>query len=47
MAELSGFAGFLQSLKNQGMNPMTVGDFPMEGPIHRPPADRNRPYLVT
>lgn len=47
MADLSGFAGFLQSLKNQGMNPMTVGDFPMEGPVHRPPADRNRPYLVT
>jgi hypothetical protein len=47
MVDLSGFAGFLQSLKNQGMNPMTVGDFPIEGPSHRPPADRNRPYLVT
>ncbi|MBF9057935.1 glycosyl transferase [Rhodobacterales bacterium HKCCSP123] len=47
MANLSGFAGFLQSLKNQGMNPMTVGDYPMEGPSHRPPTDRNRPYLVT
>jgi hypothetical protein len=47
MADLSGFPGFLQSLKNQGMNPMTVGDYPMEGPSHRPPSDRNRPYLVT
>ena len=46
MADLSGFAAFLQSLKNQGMNPMTVGDFPQEGHAHRPPADRNRPYLV-
>jgi hypothetical protein len=47
MADLSGFAGFLQSLKNQGLNPMTVGDFPQEGLAHRPPNDRNRPYLVT
>jgi hypothetical protein len=46
MADLSGLPGFLQSLKNQGMNPMTVGDFPLEGPNHRPPSDRNRPYLV-
>ena len=47
MADLSGFAGFVQSLKNQGMNPMTVGDFPQDGIVHRPPTDRNRPYLVT
>jgi len=46
MADLTGFSGFLQSLKNQGMNPMTVGDFPQEGIVHRPPSDRNRPYLV-
>lgn len=46
MADLSGFAAFLQSLKNQGMNPVTVGDFPQVGPAHRPPGDRNRPYLV-
>ena len=46
MADLSGFAAFLQSLKNQGMNPMTVGDFLQEGLVHRPPGDRNRPYLV-
>jgi hypothetical protein len=46
MADLSNFSQFLQTLKNQGMNPMTVGDFPQEGPVHRPPTDRNRPYLV-
>ena len=46
MADLSGFSAFLQSLKNQGMNPMTVGDFPQEAIAHRPPGDRNRPYLV-
>ncbi len=47
MADLTGFAAFLQALKNQGMNPLTVGDFPQEGLVHRPPSDRNRPYLVT
>ena len=47
MVDLTGFAAFLQSLKNQGLNPMTVGDFPQDGGTHRPPADRNRPYLVT
>jgi hypothetical protein len=47
MVDLNGFAAFLQSLKNQGLNPMTVGDFPQDGGMHRPPTDRNRPYLVT
>lgn len=47
MVDLKGFSAFLQSLKNQGLNPMTVGDFPQDGGTHRPPADRNRPYLVT
>ncbi|MDG3041473.1 DUF5927 domain-containing protein [Roseicyclus marinus] len=46
MVNLNGFATFLQALKNQGLNPMTVGDFPQEGGAYRPPADRNRPYLV-
>ena len=46
MVNLNGFATFLQALKNQGLNPMTVGDFPQDGGTHRPPADRNRPYLV-
>jgi hypothetical protein len=46
MVQLAGFATFLQALKNQGLNPITVGDFPQDGGTHRPPADRNRPYLV-
>jgi len=47
MLDLSGFPKFLQSLKNQGMNPMTVGDFPQEGLGPRQRPDSNRPYLVT
>ncbi len=46
MVDLSGFPTFLQSLKNQGMNPLTVGDFPQEGIVHTPPGSDQRPYLV-
>lgn len=46
MADLSAFPGFLQSLKNQGMSPMTVGDFPQEGRQNPKRPDGNRPYLV-
>ncbi len=46
LADLSGFPSFLQSLKNQGMNPLTVGDFPQEG-VQQPRSDGgSRPYLV-
>ncbi|MFT5006251.1 MAG: hypothetical protein ACI8YI_001870 [Paracoccaceae bacterium] len=29
MADLEGFGGFVQKLKNEGMNPHSVGDFPL------------------
>ncbi|MCY1128403.1 glycosyl transferase [Frigidibacter sp. RF13] len=46
MVDLSGFPQFLQNLKNQGMQPTLVGDFPMAlGDAPRGPA-RGRPYLV-
>lgn len=47
MRDLKGFPQFLQSLKNQGMNPFLVGDFPNEGyaPIEKS-GDGRRPYLV-
>ncbi|WP_284164710.1 beta-1,6-N-acetylglucosaminyltransferase [Frigidibacter sp. SD6-1] len=46
MVDLSGFPQFLQNLKNQGMQPTLVGDFPMVlGDAPRGPA-RGRPYLV-
>jgi hypothetical protein len=47
MVDLQGFPQFLQSLRNQGMNPFLVGDFPQEGYVAEPrPTDQSRPYLV-
>ena len=44
MVELKGFGQFLQNLRNQGMQPVLMGDFPVgEGP---PATRRGRPYLV-
>ncbi|WP_299372200.1 beta-1,6-N-acetylglucosaminyltransferase [uncultured Tateyamaria sp.] len=46
MVDLTGFGQFLQNLKNQGMHPYLMGDFPVAlGP--EPMQDRPRkPYLV-
>ena len=46
MVNLEGLPKFLQNLKNQGMNPFAVGDFPAEGATRRPPGADSRPYLV-
>ena len=46
MADLNGLPKFLQNLKNQGMNPFAVGDFPQEGVAPLPPGADSRPYLV-
>ncbi len=46
MVNLAGFGQFLQNLKNQGMHPYLMGDFPI---THDNPGDRRpvrRPYLV-
>ncbi|WIY26880.1 DUF5927 domain-containing protein [Parasedimentitalea psychrophila] len=46
MVDLAGFGQFLQNLKNQGMHPYLMGDFPVEqGPINMPKPPR-KPYLV-
>jgi hypothetical protein len=46
MVDLEGFGQFLQNLKNQGMHPYLMGDFPVEqGPINMPKPVR-KPYLV-
>ena len=46
MADLTGFGQFLQNLKNQGMHPYLMGDFPVDpAPQNKPPAHR-KPYLV-
>jgi len=47
MVDLSGFNQFLQNLKNQGMQPLVMGDFPLEQSGQRDAASRRgRPYLV-
>ena len=46
MVDLSGFGQFLQNLKNQGMHPHLMGDFPVERggeALNTPP---RKPYLV-
>ncbi|WP_149141225.1 beta-1,6-N-acetylglucosaminyltransferase [Gemmobacter caeruleus] len=46
MADLTGFGQFLQNLRNQGMQPVLMGDFPA-GDDPRPlTTRRGRPYLV-
>ncbi len=47
MVDLTGFGQFLQNLKNQGMHPHLMGDFPSgddASPTLRAP--RRKPYLV-
>lgn len=46
MVDLTGFGQFLQNLKNQGMQPRLMGDFPVAGPPVVQPVRRGRPYLV-
>jgi hypothetical protein len=46
MVDLDGFGRFLQNLKNQGMHPYLMGDFPLEpAPVNIPKPPR-KPYLV-
>ncbi|MCY4180609.1 MAG: glycosyl transferase, partial [Litoreibacter sp.] len=47
MADLSGFGAFLQKLKNQGMSPYLMGDFPMFDEVTQAERqDDPRPFLV-
>ncbi|WP_099824889.1 beta-1,6-N-acetylglucosaminyltransferase [Oceaniglobus indicus] len=46
MADLTGFGQFLQNLKNQGMQPYLMGDFPSGHEIDTQPKRHRRPYLV-
>ena len=47
MVDLTGFGQFLQNLKNQGMHPYLMGDFPTDPVQRRPQQPRQRkPYLV-
>jgi hypothetical protein len=47
MVNLAGFGQFLQNLKNQGMHPYLMGDFPVEPNLDAiPPSRQRKPYLV-
>lgn len=46
LADLSGFGQFLQNLRNQGMQPVLMGEFPAGDSARPPNSRRGRPYLV-
>jgi hypothetical protein len=46
MTDLAGFGQFLQNLRNQGMQPVLMGDFPVNDDFQQNAARRGRPYLV-
>ena len=46
MVDLTGFGQFLQNLKNQGMHPYLMGDFPVDPPPKNEQPRKRKPYLV-
>ncbi|MBL4916533.1 beta-1,6-N-acetylglucosaminyltransferase [Szabonella alba] len=46
LADLTGFGQFLQNLRNQGMQPFLMGDFPVNDDPKAHSTRRGRPYLV-
>ncbi len=46
LADFSGFGQFLQNLRNQGMQPLLMGDFPVGDQPSDNPRRRGKPYLV-
>jgi Family of unknown function (DUF5927)/Core-2/I-Branching enzyme len=46
LADLTGFGQFLQNLRNQGMQPVLMGDFPAGDDPRPSTSRRGRPYLV-
>ena len=46
MVDLTGFGKFLQNLKNQGMHPYLVGDFPVDDVFGAQTRQFRKPYLV-
>lgn len=46
MVDLTGFGQFLQNLKNQGMHPYLMGDFPVDLSKPVAPQKPRKPYLV-
>lgn len=46
MVDLTGYSQFLQNLKNQGMHPHLMGDFPADPELPKGGRSSSRPYLV-
>ncbi len=46
LIDLKGFGQFLQNLKNQGMHPYLMGDFPVDRAPSQAKPGRRKPYLV-
>jgi len=46
MVDLTGFGQFLQNLKNQGMHPYLMGDFPVDPAPDNAQKPARKPYLV-
>ncbi|KUF10662.1 DUF5927 domain-containing protein [Pseudoponticoccus marisrubri] len=46
LEDLAGFGQFLQNLKNQGMHPYLMGDFPVDPGPRAAQSQRRKPYLV-
>lgn len=46
MVDLTGFGKFLQNLRNQGMQPTLMGDFPVEAETLNSPPRPERPHVV-
>jgi hypothetical protein len=46
LVDLAGFGRFLQNLRNQGMQPVLMGDFPVSDDPRPAKPRRGRPYLV-
>jgi hypothetical protein len=46
LVDLQGFGQFLQNLKNQGMHPYLMGDFPVDPVPRNQPKRPRKPYLV-
>ncbi|MEM7731746.1 MAG: beta-1,6-N-acetylglucosaminyltransferase [Pseudomonadota bacterium] len=46
MTDLTGFPQFLQSLKNQGMHPYLMGDFPIDSGKPDSQEPKPKPYLI-
>lgn len=46
LTKLTGFGQFLQNLKNEGMHPYLMGDFPVEANANTQNSAARKPYLV-